>query len=158
MPVQIIDKKAGCRPAVHPLQHVLQFFIAEMMTEKRRKNDIGYLAAKINLFIICRKELRARKRQAFAGNADTVRIVIYTRQLHADIVFPAPAVNGQQVIAAPAANFTYRHRFPVLQQLSKTTDRYGMTAEPGIDKIKLLHILPDIGKGNTLPIQQFFPV
>ncbi len=153
MPVQIIDKKAGSRLLVHPLQHELQFLIVEMMTKQGREDDIWLLVAKINRLIVCGKELCTGKRQTPAGDAYTRGVVVYANQLYRNIFFLTPVVNGQQVISAPTTNFAYSNGFSVLQQLPETTDSNTMTAQPGINKIQFFHVLPYIGKWNALSIQ-----
>ena len=45
---------------------------------------------------------------------------------------------------------------PILQQAAETADGNGMAAQPGIDDIQLAHILPDIGKRDIIPVEQFF--
>ena len=95
---------------IHPLQHKRQFFIGKMMTKKGGENNIRLYRAKVNQFIIRGKQLLYSSRQTFTRYPYAIRVIVYACQLYGDIIFLAPAVNGQQVIAAAAANFTNRDR------------------------------------------------
>src|SRR5258705_12091773 len=93
------------------------FFIGKMMAKKGGKNNIRFVIAQINRLVICSNELCAWRRQLAAGYADAVFIIIYACQPNDNLVFMAPVINGQQVISAPAANFTNFNFLPALYNL-----------------------------------------
>ena len=107
MAVEVVDKKTFTGICLHPVKHIEQFLLGKMMTKKRRKNNIGFMMAQVCLFVICSNKLRVSGRQPVAGNADAIIVVINAGKLYGDLIFNAPVVNGQQVIATTTANFTY---------------------------------------------------
>jgi hypothetical protein len=70
--------------------------------------------------------------------------------------FFAPACDGSQIIAATAAYFANGYLLFFAKQLFKAFYGYDMTAQPGVYKVKFLHIPLNILKRNTVAIKQFF--
>jgi hypothetical protein len=127
-----------------------------MMTEQRRKNDIGPLLPKMDVAIIRMHPFRHSVLPFFPGYSYAMRIIIDTHYPQPDV--PAPAIPAQhpEIISSSAADLTYRHLLPVPYQLLQPAQADGMTPEPGIDKIQFPHISFDIFKRNIGTVEQFF--
>ncbi len=69
-----------------------------------------------------------------------------------------PGINGIQVISAAATNLANGDFFSFACQCFESFDRDIVSAQPGIDKVKFLHVSFDIRKWDIIPVEQFFLV
>jgi hypothetical protein len=93
--VQIIDEKTHAAIVMHPLHHWHQRIIAEMMTEKGRKNNVGFLMKKIHLLIIRNDPGISCISCFFFCKINAFFFFINACQMNGDIVFCTPFVNRQ---------------------------------------------------------------
>ena len=115
MPLEIIDKETRLGMISHPLQHLHQFLIREMMTEQRGKNNIGFYLLEIHRTVVGEEQGGICAGQFFAGDGDTMRIIIDPREFHRDALSVAVPENGRQIIAAAATDLTYADLFLIFQ-------------------------------------------
>jgi hypothetical protein len=159
MTMQVIDKPSYPGMILHPAQHKDQFVIGEMMAEQGWEKDIGLSVVKLYVPVIWMDPMSISFFPSFFCHPDTKRIIIDTRYFQVNTPLPAPPAQYPQVISATAANLTNGYAPPVTYrayEVFQTLYTYGMTTEPGIDKIQLLHIPLNIRKRDIIPVQQLF--
>lgn len=94
----------------------------------------------------------------FFGIFYTFRFYVDADNFYIYTLLFCPGINGKQVISAAATNLANGYFFSFARQCPEPIDRDIVPAQPGIDKVKFLHVSFDIRKWDIIPVEQFFLV
>src|ERR1700754_2214766 len=155
MTMKVIDEPSGTGMLLHPPQHKDQLLIGEMMTEQGGEKDIRLSLVKLHVPVIRMDPVSISFFPSLLCHSYTKRIAIDARYCQVNTLLFAPPAQPPQVVPATTANLTNgdapaltHYAYEVFQSLYVN----GMTTQPGIDKIQLLHIPLNIRKRDIIPV------
>ena len=126
-----------------------------MMTEQRAKNDIWFIICKSYIRIIAADPVNRQFGVLLTGERCACLLYIDPGKAGFDIMFSTIISNGFNIIATTRTDLAYMN---VLfcrrcQQFAYTRQRDVMPAQQPVNRIKLLHVQPDIFKRDIIIIQ-----
>jgi hypothetical protein len=164
MTVQVVDEPTRPRIALHPPEHANQLFVAEVVTEQGRKDDIGPAVPEFNIPVVRVYPPGLPFLPLLLRDADAVLVAVDADSVDGYAPPPAPPGKHTQIVPSSAPYLTDAYtpyRSPRGANINPTYQpphsfySYRMPPEQGIDSIQLQHVPADIFERDIVPVQQF---